>query len=32
VQVVTFAGDAISDIITFRKPDLVERFGLPTKL
>ncbi|MBK9746060.1 MAG: sigma-70 family RNA polymerase sigma factor [Chloroflexi bacterium] len=29
VQVVTFAGDAISDIITFRKPDLVERFGLP---
>jgi len=32
IQVVTFIGDAISDIITFRKPDLVPRFGLPTVL
>ncbi len=32
VQVVTFADAAISDIITFRKPDLVPHFGLPPSL
>lgn len=31
VQVVTFTGAAICDIITFRKPDLVPRFGLPAR-
>ncbi|MBK8030966.1 MAG: RNA polymerase subunit sigma-70 [Chloroflexi bacterium] len=32
IQIVTFAGDRISDIITFRKPDLVPRFGLPARI
>jgi len=29
IQVVTFKGVQVSDIITFRTPGLVSRFGLP---
>jgi RNA polymerase sigma-70 factor (ECF subfamily) len=32
IQVVTFNGVRVSDIITFRTPDLVSRFGLPEHL
>jgi len=32
LQVITLAGDQIADIITFRVPDMLPRFGLPMSL
>lgn len=32
IQVITFAGSSIADIITFRTPTLIDHFGLPPRI